>query len=227
MRLASKPIRNVLTGSGQSDESLQLGIANLPIRNVLILALANQISPYSWDQRISKHFTGSSKVIVLNYFSSMFFDWRHRLIIYPDRQSISSLLENWTFCCPVLGSRQCTSAYTETGDPARRPGIPQPWHWHSTVRQGSVRFNLKEALPLSLFPSRCIYSLIGVLCYIYGQCFYKTFSHGSANSKEKNIHLQNIKSQTIYRTKPGLIYCSEPSIVILRAWLGKYICIVK
>ena len=151
----------------------------------------------------------------------------HRLIIYPDRQSISSLLENWTFCCPVLGSRQCTSAYTETGDPARRPGIPQPWHWHSTARQGSVRFNLKEALPLSLFPSRCIYSLIGVLCYIYGQCFYKTFSHGSANSKEKNIHLQNIKSQTIYRTKPGLIYCSEPSIVILRAWLGKYICIVK
>ena len=78
MRLASKPISNVLTGSGQSDESLQLGIANLPIRNVLILALANQISPYSWDQRISKHFSGSSKVIVLNYFSSMFFDWRHR-----------------------------------------------------------------------------------------------------------------------------------------------------
>ena len=32
----------------------------------------------------------------------------HRLTIYPDRQSISSLLENWTFRCPVLGSRYCT-----------------------------------------------------------------------------------------------------------------------
>ena len=38
-----------------------------------------------------------------------------------DCQSISSLLENWTFCCHVLGSRHCTRAYTETVDPACRP----------------------------------------------------------------------------------------------------------
>ena len=35
------------------------------------------------------------------------------------------------------------------GDPARQPGIPQPWYWHGTVRQGSVRFNLSEEAPPS------------------------------------------------------------------------------
>ena len=43
-----------------------------------------------------------------------------------------------------------TIAYTAIGDPARRPGIPQPLYWHGTVRQGSVRFNLsEEATPSS------------------------------------------------------------------------------
>ena len=31
-----------------------------------------------------------------------------------------------------------TRAYTETVDPARRPGIPQQRYWRGTVRQGSV-----------------------------------------------------------------------------------------
>ena len=30
-------------------------------------------------------------------------------------------LENRAFCCPFLGSRHCTRAYTETADPACRP----------------------------------------------------------------------------------------------------------
>ena len=73
--------------------------------------------------------------------------------LYPDRQYISSSQQNWTFYCPVLGSRHCTCAYTETVDPARRPSIPQ-------VRQGSVRFNLKEEEPPSPpFPSCCSYSM--------------------------------------------------------------------
>ena len=53
-----------------------------------------------------------------------------------------------------------THICTVTGDPARRPGIPQPWHWHCTVWQGSVRFNLLEdASAPSLYPSRCIICL--------------------------------------------------------------------
>ena len=58
----------------------------------------------------------------------------------------------------LLGSRHCTCAYnTETVDPASRPSILQLWHWHGTVRQLKVRFNLKEdALVPSLFPSSCI-----------------------------------------------------------------------
>ena len=47
----------------------------------------------------------------------------------------------------------CTRAYTAIGDPARRPGIPRPWYWHGTVRQGSVRFNFsEEATPSSPLP---------------------------------------------------------------------------
>ena len=66
-------------------------------------------------------------------------------------------LESWTFCCSVLDSRHCTRAYTLTGDPARRPGIPQQRYWHGTVWQGSVRFNLIEDVSApSLFPSSCI-----------------------------------------------------------------------
>ena len=29
-------------------------------------------------------------------------------------------------------------AYTAIGDPARRPGFPQPWYWHGTVRRGQL-----------------------------------------------------------------------------------------
>ena len=80
--------------------------------------------------------------------------------IQPDRKSISSSLIIEPFAEPVLGSRQCTRTYTETVDPACRPGIPHQWYWHGTLRQGSVRFNLREEASLSpLFPSRCTYSL--------------------------------------------------------------------
>ena len=53
-------------------------------------------------------------------------------------------LENWTFCCHILGSRHCTHTYPETVDPACRLNIPQHWNWHDTVQHGSVRFNLTE-----------------------------------------------------------------------------------
>ena len=63
-------------------------------------------------------------------------------------------LENWTFCCPVLGSRHCTCAYTETVDPACWPSIPPKWYWHGIVQQGSARFNLtwKRYRPLPFSP---------------------------------------------------------------------------
>ena len=52
--------------------------------------------------------------------------------------------------CFGLSALYCTCAYTEAVDPARRPSIPQ-------VRQGSVRFNLKEEEPPPpIFPSCCI-----------------------------------------------------------------------
>ena len=45
--------------------------------------------------------------------------------------------------------------------PARQPGIPQPWYWHGTVRQGSVRVNLsEEATPSSPLPLQ-MYILFG------------------------------------------------------------------
>ena len=63
--------------------------------------------------------------------------------------------ENLFFLNPVLVSRHCTCAYTETVDPTRQPSIPQ-------VRQGSVRFNLREEEPPPpLFPSCCAYSMGG------------------------------------------------------------------
>ena len=64
------------------------------------------------------------------------------------------LFRNCTFSCHVpVYSRHCTCACTETGDPAHQPSIPQPWYWHGTVRQGSVRFNLtEEASPPTFSP---------------------------------------------------------------------------
>ena len=62
----------------------------------------------------------------------------HRSAIY----FVFTIELNLLLTCFVLSAlyvlAQC--AYTETVDPARRPSIPQ-------VRQGSVRFNLKEEEP--------------------------------------------------------------------------------
>ena len=66
--------------------------------------------------------------------------YAHRLII-PRLTKLFVFLENWTFCYPVLGSRHCTCAYTETADPACRPSIPHKWYWQGTA--GVSRFNLK------------------------------------------------------------------------------------
>ena len=55
----------------------------------------------------------------------------------------------------------CAFTVTAIGDPALRPGIPQPWYWHGTVPQGSDRFNLtEEASPPNLFLSSCTYSMV-------------------------------------------------------------------
>ena len=44
---------------------------------------------------------------------------------------------------------------------AGRPGIPKPWYWYGTVRQGSLRFNLtEEALPPTPVLSSCTYSML-------------------------------------------------------------------
>ena len=50
-------------------------------------------------------------------------------------------LENLTFCCPVLGFRHCTRAYTETVNPACLPSIPQQWYWHGTAGVCQVQFD--------------------------------------------------------------------------------------
>ena len=70
-------------------------------------------------------------------------------------QILKSLLENWTFCCHVLSSRHCTSSYTETVDPACQPSITQKQYWHSSVRQGSDRFNLTEDEPATCLFRSC------------------------------------------------------------------------
>ena len=73
-------------------------------------------------------------------FSSLFAlikPYIHRLII-PRLTKLFVFLENWTFCCPVLGSRHCTCAYTETVDPACRPSIPHKWYWHGLYGRGQL-----------------------------------------------------------------------------------------
>ena len=84
------------------------------------------------------------------------------------------LLESWTFCCPVLDSRHCTRAYTctVTGDPARQPGISQPWY-HGTVLYGSRKLG-------STWQKMCgppPFSHLAVL-FIYGPaCIYVMYKH--------------------------------------------------
>ena len=56
--------------------------------------------------------------------------------------------------------------YTQI-DQVCRPGIPQLWYWHSTVRQGSVRFNLtedKSATCLFRFPILPYYLSMRNMC---------------------------------------------------------------
>ena len=52
-------------------------------------------------------------------------------------------LRNLLLPCFGFSALYVLCAYTETLDPACQPGIPQQWYWHGTVRQGSVRFNLR------------------------------------------------------------------------------------
>ena len=85
------------------------------------------------------YFKKSLQNHIIDYKSGWKFCW-----LVLDIDILYSQIDNWTFCSPVLGSRHCTRAYTETADPAWRPSIPQQRYWHSTVRQGSVRFNLTE-----------------------------------------------------------------------------------
>ena len=48
--------------------------------------------------------------------------------------------------------------------------IPQPWYWHGTVWQGSVRFNLTdEASSLFLFLCSCTYSMESTVALVNSQ----------------------------------------------------------
>ena len=110
--------------------------------------------------------------------------------------------------CPVLGSRHCTCAYTETVDPACRPSIPQQWYWHGTVRQGSVRFNLiEDASATCLFQ----YSYIIYLCctvykphlvisFVIRALFYYPHGASVANIFIKILRL-SLRQCTVFR--PG------------------------
>ena len=103
-------------------------------------------------------------------------------------------LENWTFCCPVLGSRHCTRPHAEIVDPACRPSIPLYSSGTGTVlyavRQGSVRFNTER---------RCIsYLPFTILLYIIYLC--------SRGSIVKAYKKQPIFSKTHGPFKPLLIF---------------------
>ena len=117
-----------------------------------------------------------------------------------DCQSISSLLENWTFCCHVLGSRHCTRAYTETVDPACRPSIPQQRYWHGTVRHGSVRFNLieDESAPcrfrwscyiIYLWSQQLLTFILSCAAFANLQLFVMLFTNSSPCEEKSEIYL--------------------------------------
>ena len=82
-------------------------------------------------------------------------------------------LENWTFCCPVLGSRLCTRAYAEIVDPACLPSIPLLWYWHGTVRQGSIRFNTERRRASYLPVTILLYIIyLWYICYAEAACSF-------------------------------------------------------
>ena len=70
----------------------------------------------------------------------------------------------------ALGSRHCICAYTETVDPARQPGIPQPWLWHSTVygsgQLGSIWEKKRQPPP---FTHLAVLFFYGVIAFKYLQ----------------------------------------------------------
>ena len=50
--------------------------------------------------------------------------------LYPDRQCISSLQQNWTFCCPVWA----IALKLKVTQPAGLASLnSQQWYWHGTV----------------------------------------------------------------------------------------------
>ena len=77
----------------------------------------------------------------------------------PPGKFTPKLISNisWIYC--NKSSRHCTRAYTAIGDPARRPGIPQPWFW----QLGSIWWKKRSPQPLS---SLAVLSLHVIYCQI-------------------------------------------------------------
>ena len=74
--------------------------------------------------------------------------------LYPDWQCKSSLQYNWTFCCPVLGSRHCTCAYTVLQKVTQPAGLASPNSGTSTAlygrgQLGSICVKKWRSLPFS------------------------------------------------------------------------------
>ena len=72
----------------------------------------------------------------------------HIYILYPDGQSVTSYLRVEPFAVlfwalGIVLAHKCNAK----GDPARRPGIPQPWYWHSTARQWKVQLDKRHVGP--------------------------------------------------------------------------------
>ena len=109
--------------------------------------------------------------------------------LYPDRQYISSSQYNWTFCCPILGSRHCTCAYTEIVDPARRPSIPQ-------VRQRSARFNSKEEAPPPLpFSLLAVYLFYGL--HLGSNVVFSQAGVSSTDEADLSLYRRPIKTAVV------------------------------
>ena len=68
----------------------------------------------------------------------------NRSIIYPDHQSILSLLANWTFCCDVLGSRHYTKGGCENFRFRGFAKISRNYHFRVSRNFPSVWRNFRE-----------------------------------------------------------------------------------